>query len=176
MLTFSFLKPNFCRKIVENNSSRAIQRAKSKNFSCPIFTQFCHANLLILKTVLSLKLNILCSPIICLLSCRRSDYESVHVMCTFVHHFMHGHALDMQDLTKPFEGKTAEIFISRLNLYENDLDELLASISHDPNLPLEVTFCGKLTQDSGGSQMEFLLIKIICLWQLRIASMFCVKT
>lgn len=156
MLTFSFLKPKFSRKNVENNISRAIQRAKSENLSCPSCTQFCLTHSLILKTVLFLKLNILCSPMFCLLSCRTSDCEPVHVLRTFVHHFMRGRALDIQDPTQPLEGKTAEIFISRLNLYEDGLDELLGSISHDPSLPLEVTFCGELAQDSGGPRKEFL--------------------
>ena len=65
----------------------------------------------------------------------------MHILRTFVHHFMRGHALDIQDPTRPLERETAEIFISLLNLYEDGLDELLGSISHDPSRPLEVTFC-----------------------------------
>ena len=91
-----------------------------------------------------------------LLSCRRSDIEPVHILRTFVHHFMRGRALDIQDTTQPLEGETVEIFISRLNLYEDGLDELLGTISHDPSLPLEVNFCGELAHDSGGPRKEFL--------------------
>ena len=70
MLTFSFLKPKFFRKNVENNISRAIQRAKSENLSCPSCIQFCLTDSLILKTVLFLKLNMLDSQMFYLLSCR----------------------------------------------------------------------------------------------------------
>ena len=63
---------------------------------------------------------------------------------------MHGRALDIQDSTQLLEGETAEIFISRVNLYEDGLDELLGSISHDPSLRLDVSVYGELAHDSGG--------------------------
>ncbi len=80
----------------------------------------------------------------------------MHVLRTFVHHFLRGGALDIKDPTQVLEGETAEIFISRLNLFEDGLEELICEMGHDPNLPLEVNFNGECAQDLGGPRKEFL--------------------
>ena len=69
---------------------------------------------------------------------------------------MRGRALDIKDPTQVPEGETVEIFVSRLNLYEDALDQLRGEISHDPSLPLEVAFNGECAQDLGGPRKEFL--------------------
>jgi hypothetical protein len=54
------------------------------------------------------------------------------------------------------EGETTEIFVSRLNLYQDGMDELLANTEQDYSLPLDVTFTGEMAQDHGGPRKEFL--------------------
>ncbi|CAB4029344.1 G2 M phase-specific E3 ubiquitin- ligase, partial [Paramuricea clavata] len=86
----------------------------------------------------------------------KEDDEPVHVLRTFVCHFLRGRPLDVQDLTRVLEGETAEIFVSRATLFEDGMDELLGGMGHDPSLPLEVTFTGECARDLGGPRKELL--------------------
>ena len=69
---------------------------------------------------------------------------------------MRGRALDIKDPTQVLEGETADIFISRLNLFEDGLEELICEMGHEPSLHLEVNFNGECAQDLGGPRKEFL--------------------
>ncbi len=51
----------------------------------------------------------------------------MHVLRTFVDHFLHGRALDIKDPKQVLEGETAEI-----NLFEDGLEELICEMGHDP--------------------------------------------
>ena len=53
-------------------------------------------------------------------------------------------------------GQTTEIFVSRWNVYEDGMDELLSGTSPDYSFPLEVTYVGECAQDMGGPRKEFL--------------------
>ena len=46
--------------------------------------------------------------------------------------------------------------MSRLNLYEDGMDELLTNTDHDYSLPLDIMFTGEMAQDLGGPRKEFL--------------------
>ena len=62
--------------------------------------------------------------------------------------------MDISDESSPLEGETTEIFVSRLNMYEDGMDELLGGRNYDYDL--DVTFSGELVQDMGGPRKEFL--------------------
>lgn len=76
---------------------------------------------------------------------------------TFLCHFLRGRPLDIKDPTVALEGETTDVFVTRENLYEDGMDELLGGLGvNDPSLPLEVTFTGECAQDLGGPRKEFL--------------------
>ena len=75
---------------------------------------------------------------------------------TFVAYLLRGRPLDIRDESELIEGQTTKIFVSRWNVYEDGMDELLSGSSPDYSLPLEVTFTGECAQDMGGPQKEFL--------------------
>lgn len=79
-----------------------------------------------------------------------ADEEPVKVLRTFVCHFMRGRPLNLFDPSETIEGETAEIFVSRSNVFEDGMDELLGGTGHDPSLPLEVTFTRECARDLGG--------------------------
>jgi hypothetical protein len=87
---------------------------------------------------------------------RDENDEPVNVLRTFVGHFLRGRSLDISDESVVLEGETTEIFVSRLNVYEDGMDELLSDTNHDYSLPLDVTFTGELALDMGGPRKEFL--------------------
>lgn len=69
---------------------------------------------------------------------------------------MRGRPLDLTDPDQTIEGETTEIFVSRMNIFQDGMDELLGGTECDPSLPLEVTFTGEYAQDLGGPRKEFL--------------------
>ena len=69
---------------------------------------------------------------------------------------MRGRSLDIMDESVVLEGETSEIFVSRFNVYDDGMDELLNKTDHDYSLPLDVTFNGEMAQDLGGPHKEFL--------------------
>ena len=54
------------------------------------------------------------------------------------------------------EGETTEIFVPRVNIFRDGMDELLGGTECDPSLPLEITFTGECAQDLAGPRKEFL--------------------
>ena len=54
-------------------------------------------------------------------------------------------------------GRTTEIFVSRMNLYDDAMEEILfeGSAPVDRSIPLEVTFNGEHARDFGGPRKEF---------------------
>ena len=69
---------------------------------------------------------------------------------------MRGRPLDLTDPNQTIEGETTEIFVSRMNIFRDEMDELLGGTECDPSLPLEITFTGECVQDLGGPRKEFL--------------------
>ena len=69
---------------------------------------------------------------------------------------MRGRPLDLTDPNQTIEGETTEIFVSRMNIFRDGMDELLGGTECDPSLPLEITFTGECAQDLGGPRKEFL--------------------
>ncbi|XP_062607214.1 uncharacterized protein LOC134269002 [Saccostrea cucullata] len=67
--------------------------------------------------------------------------------------FLQGRDLDITDESVPTEGESAGIFISRLNLFCDAVDEI--SSLENVRLPLEVTFHGEAAVDLGGPRREF---------------------
>ena len=90
------------------------------------------------------------------LSSTNESDEPVKMLRTFVAHLLRGRPLDIRDESELIEGPTTEIFVSRLNIYEDGMDELLSGTSPDYSFPLEVTFTGECAQDLGGPRKEFL--------------------
>ncbi|XP_028403172.1 uncharacterized protein LOC114525912 [Dendronephthya gigantea] len=83
--------------------------------------------------------------------------DPVQVLRTFSCHFLRGRPLDVMDPTVQLEGETTDVFVTRENIYEDGMDELLGGLGvSDPSLPLEVTFTGECAQDLGGPRKEFL--------------------
>ena len=87
---------------------------------------------------------------------RNHHDEPVHILRTYVGHFLRGRPLDITDESQLLEGETREIFVSRLNLFQDGMDELLQGEVNDYSLPLDVTFTGELAEDMGGPRKEFL--------------------
>ena len=75
---------------------------------------------------------------------------------TFALSFLRGRPLDILDESELIEGETNEIFVSRLNIYEDAMDEVLCGTDPDYSIPLQVTFTGECAQDMGGPRKEFL--------------------
>ena len=69
---------------------------------------------------------------------------------------MRGRSLHKMDESVVLEGETSEIFVSRFNVYDDGMDELLNKTDHDYSLPLDVTFNGEMAHDLGGPRKEFL--------------------
>jgi hypothetical protein len=65
--------------------------------------------------------------------------------------------LDPVDKLTYIEGKTTEGFVSRMNLYDDAMDEILTEGADpiDRSVPLEVTFTGEHAHDFGGPRREF---------------------
>ncbi|XP_028401093.1 uncharacterized protein LOC114524162 [Dendronephthya gigantea] len=84
--------------------------------------------------------------------------EPVTVLRIYQKNFMRGRPLDLMNETTIMEGETTEIFVSRLNLFEDGMDEILNVTSEtvDRSFPLEVTFTGENARDQGGPRREFL--------------------
>ena len=70
--------------------------------------------------------------------------------------FIRGRPLDIRDPTQITEGATTEVFVSRLNIYADGMDEIVGGTCHDYSLPLEITFIGECARDLGGPRKEFL--------------------
>lgn len=69
---------------------------------------------------------------------------------------MRGRPLDIEDENGLIEGQTIEIFVSRYNLYNDTMSELLDPLQRDFSYPLEVTYSGEEAADYGGPRKEFL--------------------
>ena len=71
---------------------------------------------------------------------------------------MRGRPLDPVDESTYIAGQTTEIFVSRMNLYYDAMEEILfeGSAPVDRSLPLEVIFTGEHARDFGGPRKEFL--------------------
>ncbi len=75
--------------------------------------------------------------------------------------FLRGRPLDPAQETTFIEGRTTEIFVSRLNIYEDDMDEIISEMgSCDRSFPLEVTFTGENARDYEGPRREFISIML----------------
>ena len=74
---------------------------------------------------------------------------------------MTGRPLDIGDPTQCIEGDTQPIYVSRENLFDDAMEEILAE-SPPPiwNVPLDVTFYGEQAQDFGGPRREFLTLML----------------
>ena len=71
--------------------------------------------------------------------------------------FLRGRQLDVEHESSTIkEGKTREIFVSRWNIFEDAMEELLSNQHEDLSYPLEVIFAGEVAQDYGGPRREFL--------------------
>ena len=70
---------------------------------------------------------------------------------------MGGRPLDPVDESVYIAGQTTEIFVSRMNLYDDAMEEILfeGSVPLDRSIPLEVTFNGEHARDFGGPRKEF---------------------
>lgn len=70
---------------------------------------------------------------------------------------MVGRPIDITSDDVPIEGDTQALFVSRFNIFDDGMGELLAE-SPPPvfNIPLETTFYGEKAQDYGGPRKEFL--------------------
>ena len=71
--------------------------------------------------------------------------------------FLRGRPLDVESESELCEGKTIDIFVSRYNLYEEAMTEIITDPPiGDISYPLEVTFSGEEAADYGGPRKEFL--------------------
>ena len=70
---------------------------------------------------------------------------------------MRGRPLDPVDESTYIGGQTTEIFDSRMNLYDDAMEEILfeGSAPVDRSILLEVTFTGEHARDFGGPRKEF---------------------
>ena len=70
---------------------------------------------------------------------------------------MRGRPLDPVDESAYIAGQTTEIFVSRMSLYDDAMEEILfeGSAPVDRSTPLEVTFTGEHAPDFGGPRKEF---------------------
>ena len=109
-----------------------------------------------LYCIIACTLGLLTNHIFFFLLFRNESDEPIKVLRTFVAHLLRGRPLDIRDESELIEGPTTEIFVSRLNIYEDGMDELLSGTSPDYSIPLEVTFTGECAQDLGGPRKEFL--------------------
>ncbi|CAB4025573.1 G2 M phase-specific E3 ubiquitin- ligase [Paramuricea clavata] len=83
--------------------------------------------------------------------------EPVTILRIFHKNFMRGRPLDPVDESTYIAGQTTEIFVSRMNLYYDAMEEILfeGSAPVDRSLPLEVIFTGEHGRDFGGPRKEF---------------------
>ena len=95
-------------------------------------------------------------------SCWRAHSEApVTIFREFRNRFLRGRPLDLESDSQVCEGRTAEIFVSRLNLFEDAMDEILsADNDQDLSVALEVMFAGECAQDYGGPRRELLTLMI----------------
>lgn len=91
--------------------------------------------------------------------------EPVTVLRVYQKNFLRGRPLDPTDETTFIEGQTTEIFVSRLNVYEDGMDEILTEGTQpcDRSYPLEVTYTGENARDYGGPRREFLSAMLTCI-------------
>ncbi len=77
--------------------------------------------------------------------------ETVNYTPHFHKNFMRGRSLDPVDESTYIAGQTTEIFVSRMNLYHDAMEEIVfeGSVPVDRSLPLEVTFTGEHARDFG---------------------------
>ena len=94
----------------------------------------------------------------CLISQIRSTCsEPVTVLKEYRANFVRGRPLDLESEDTPCEGKTIEIFVSRINIYKDAMAEIVTEPPiEDISFPLEVTFIGEEAADYGGPRKEFL--------------------
>lgn len=94
----------------------------------------------------------------CIISQIRSTCsEPVTVLKEYRANFVRGRPLDLEREDTPCEGKTIEIFVSRMDIYKDAMVELVTDPPiEDISFPLEVTFIGEEAADYGGPRKEFL--------------------
>lgn len=90
------------------------------------------------------------------LSFRETCNDPVTILKEFSHNLRRGRLLDLVSDHELCEGATSEIFVSRFNLFETGMKEILRDDLTDFSIPLEVTFAGESAQDFGGPRREFL--------------------
>ena len=78
------------------------------------------------------------------------------ILKEFSRNLNRGRLLDLVSDSDLCEGETTEIFVSRFDLFETGMEEILREGLSDFSLPLEVTFAGENAQDYGGPRREFL--------------------
>lgn len=76
------------------------------------------------------------------------------ILKEFSRNLHRGRLLDLVSDSDLCEGKTTEIFVSRFDLFETGMEEILREGLSDFSLPLEVTFAGENAQDYGGPRRE----------------------
>ncbi|XP_044184710.1 uncharacterized protein LOC114947803 [Acropora millepora] len=86
----------------------------------------------------------------------RTCDEPVTILKEFSRNLNRGRLLDLVSDSDLCEGETTEIFVSRFDLFETGMEEILREGLSDFSLPLEVTFAGENAQDYGGPRREFL--------------------
>ena len=88
---------------------------------------------------------------------RSTCSEPVTVLKEYRANFVRGRPLDLESEDTPCEGKTIEIFVSRINIYKDAMAEIVTEPPiEDISFPLEVTFIGEEAADYGGPGKEFL--------------------
>ncbi|XP_068723494.1 uncharacterized protein [Montipora capricornis] len=86
----------------------------------------------------------------------RTCDDPVTILKEFSRNLHRGRLLDLVSDSDLCEGETSDIFVSRFDLFETGMEEILREGLSDFSLPLEVTFAGENAQDYGGPRREFL--------------------
>ncbi|XP_033747514.1 uncharacterized protein LOC117332638 [Pecten maximus] len=72
--------------------------------------------------------------------------------------FLQGRTLDLTSDEETIEGETTPLYIRRVELFKDAVEEL--KYQENIRLPLEINFCGEAAQDLGGPRREFSHISI----------------
>ncbi|XP_033758492.1 uncharacterized protein LOC117340824 [Pecten maximus] len=67
--------------------------------------------------------------------------------------FLQGRTLDLTSDEETIEGETTPLYIRRVELFKDAVEEL--KYQENIRLPLEINFCGEAAQDLGGPRREF---------------------
>ncbi|XP_033095325.1 uncharacterized protein LOC117099916 [Anneissia japonica] len=88
----------------------------------------------------------------------KNKEDPVEVLQVYQQLFLKGRPLDQDSLDSTIEGKTLPIFVSRNDILETGMSELVDS--EDFRYPMEVTFYGEEAADVGGPRKEFLVLML----------------